>query len=92
MDHTEKLILKPLTNINKPEQESANAPINIPRQPHIDETDKRIAKILAYNARTPFKQIAQQVGISTKNVIQRYERLKGSLLTLSTITVNLKKL
>ncbi len=58
----------------------------------IDETDRRIASILAENARMPFKKIGQQVGISTKNVIQRYRRLKGSLLTLSTITIDLTKL
>jgi len=57
----------------------------------IDATDRRIAKILTWNARTPFKKIAEQLNVSTKSVIQRYSKLRGSLLTLSTVTVDLRK-
>jgi DNA-binding Lrp family transcriptional regulator len=58
----------------------------------MDEIDRKIAKILSQHSRTTFRKIAEQTGISTKNVIQRYRRLRGNVLTLSTITVNLKKL
>lgn len=57
----------------------------------MDETDLKIAKILANNARMPFSQIAEQLGISTKKVINRYKKMKG-LLIHSTITINLEKL
>jgi Lrp/AsnC family transcriptional regulator for asnA, asnC and gidA len=58
----------------------------------IDKTDRQIAKILSQNARTPFKKIAEKLNISTYSVIHRYNRLRGKLLALSTITVDLKKL
>jgi DNA-binding Lrp family transcriptional regulator len=51
-----------------------------------------IAKILSQNSRAQFKKIAEQLNISTKTVINRYKRLRGHVLTLSTITVDLKKL
>ena len=61
--------------------------------PHkIDESDRKIALILSQNSRTPFKKIAKDLGLTTKKVVQKYDRLKGKLLTLSTITVDLKKL
>ena len=62
------------------------------KQIKLDETDRQIAKKLTRNARTPFKRIAEDLGISTKSVIQRYQKLRGNLLTMSTITVDLKKL
>jgi DNA-binding Lrp family transcriptional regulator len=58
----------------------------------IDEIDRKIAKILSEKSRTPFKKIAEQLDISTKTVIQRYKKLRGNLLTLSTITLDLNKL
>jgi Lrp/AsnC family transcriptional regulator, regulator for asnA, asnC and gidA len=58
----------------------------------IDEKDRRIVKALTENSRLPFRRIAGQLGISTKNVIQRYNRLRGTVLTRSTITVDLNKL
>ena len=58
----------------------------------MDQIDRQIAKTLSLNARTPFERIAEQLGISTKNVIQRYKKLKGHVLTMSTITVDLRKL
>ncbi len=58
----------------------------------IDELDKKIAKILSENSRTPFKKIAERLNISTKTAIQRYKKLRQNLLTLSTITVDLNKL
>ncbi len=58
----------------------------------LDEIDRKIAKILSQRSRTTFRKIAEQTGISTKNVIQRYRRLRGPVLTQSTITVDLRKL
>jgi Lrp/AsnC family transcriptional regulator, regulator for asnA, asnC and gidA len=58
----------------------------------IDEKDRYIARALSENSRLPFRRIAAQLGISTKNVIQRYNRLRGTVLTRSTITVDLGKL
>jgi DNA-binding Lrp family transcriptional regulator len=85
--HPENLVIKPFEG-------------KIDYTPHVvkqtqiemDETDREIAKILVHQARIPFRKVAQQLGISTKNVIERYKKLKGSLFTLSTITVDLKKL
>jgi DNA-binding Lrp family transcriptional regulator len=58
----------------------------------MDALDRKIAKIISQHSRTTFRKIAEQTGISTKNVIQRYKRLRGNVLTLSAVTVNLKKL
>lgn|GEM_PF-509182 len=58
----------------------------------IDQTDRKIAKILSDNSRIPFKSIAEQLDMSTKAVIQRYKKLRENLLTLSTISLNLTKL
>jgi len=58
----------------------------------MDETDRQIAKILSQKARTPFSNIARQLGISTKKVMQRYKKLRENVLTLSTIVVDLNKL
>lgn len=58
----------------------------------IDETDRKIAAIVANKARTPFRQIADELDISTKTVIQRYKRLRENLLPRSTITLDLNKL
>jgi Lrp/AsnC family transcriptional regulator, regulator for asnA, asnC and gidA len=62
------------------------------KKAEIDETDRQIARILTQTSRIPFTKIAQELNISTKNVIQRYNKLKGNVLTLSTISVDLKKL
>jgi len=91
MDHNENLIIKPLPQDepilpSKPAQTFSNEEITL------DQKDRQIARILTGNARIPFKKIAEQLGISTKNVIQRYKRLQGNLLPLSTVTVDLSKL
>jgi DNA-binding Lrp family transcriptional regulator len=57
-----------------------------------DEIDRQIAIIVAKKSRTPFRQIGEQIGISTKTVIQRYKKLRKSLLPTSTIRLNLSKL
>jgi len=91
LDHPENLVLTPSSI--KTEKESHPKPntANIEKA-KIGETDWQIAKILSQNARIPFTKIAQELNISTKNVIQRYNKLRGTVLSSSTITVNLKKL
>jgi len=58
----------------------------------LDETDLEIAKILANDARISFRKIAAQLGISTKKVIKRYEKMRKDLLPNSSITLDLEKL
>lgn len=74
-----KLQRPPLTNIDQ-------APIEL------DEIDRKIAVIVSTKARTPFRHIAEQIGVSTKTVIQRYKRLREKLLVRSTITIDMNKL
>jgi len=87
MDHTENLVIKPL------KQAKIFKPLEINRhEEKLDETDRQIAAIFSRNARTPFRAVAKQLGISPKNVIQRYNRLKGKVLTKATISVSLDKI
>jgi len=58
----------------------------------MDKIDLEIARILSKNARTPFRQIAQQLQISPQMVIRRYEKLKKAVFSYSSVTVNLEKL
>ncbi len=58
----------------------------------LDETDRKIATILSQKSRTPFRQIAEQLNISTKTVIQRYRKLRENVLVRSTVTLDLNKL
>jgi DNA-binding Lrp family transcriptional regulator len=57
-----------------------------------DEIDIKIATILSKHSRIPFRQIAQELDLSTKTIIQRYNKLRLNLLTRSTITLDLSKL
>ena len=92
IDHPETLMLNSFKTSQKPQAISKKSSEGSVPTAEIDKIDKQIAKILAENARTPFSEIAKRLNISTKNVIQRYQRLRGDLLTLSAITVDLKKL
>lgn len=91
VDYSENLVLTPSINKNDKELHSKSNAINLGKA-KIDETDRQIAKILSHNSRTPFTRIAEKLDISTKTVIQRYNKLRGAVLTLSTITVSLEKL
>ncbi len=91
MDHSENLIIKPLSQ-DEPILPSKPAKIVNNEEIELDQKDRQIARILTSNARIPFKKIAEELGISTKNVIQRYKRLQGNLLTLSSVTVDLNQL
>jgi DNA-binding Lrp family transcriptional regulator len=100
IEYPENLVINPFNTNNK------HNPVNTeqkfaPRIPanntektpiQLDEKDRKIAIILSQNSRTPFRKIAEQLNISTKNVIQRYKKLRGNVLTLATITVDLNKL
>lgn len=90
IDHPENLLINSSTE-NQPQPilhnySSTKNPIVL------DEIDRKIAKILSQRSRATFRKIAEQTGISTKNVIQRYRKLRGTVLMQSTITVDLKKL
>jgi Lrp/AsnC family transcriptional regulator for asnA, asnC and gidA len=86
-EHPENLIIKPFSG------KIEHTPITVKqKEAQMDEIDRKIAKILSQKARTPFRKIAEHLGISTKNVIERYKKLRGNVLTLSTITVDLNKL
>jgi len=89
IDHPENLIIESFKTTKKQKKNSQTA---AKTEIELDETDLKIAKILTNNARTPFRRIAKQLGVSTKKVIQRYRKLRGSLLTLSTVTIDLQKL
>jgi DNA-binding Lrp family transcriptional regulator len=91
-DHPENLVIN-FNNGSEKRQSTIQPAVAATKLPvEMDALDRKIAKILAQHSRTTFRKIAEQTGISTKNVIQRYRRLRGSVLTLSTVTVNLKKL
>jgi Lrp/AsnC family transcriptional regulator for asnA, asnC and gidA len=92
VEHVENLVIKPLTNNREQKTTLRPNSSKLLEEAKIDETDRKIAIMLSQNGRMPFSAIAEQLGISTKNVIQRYQRLKGKVLTHATITVNLQKL
>jgi len=100
IEYPENLVINPFNTNNKqkPNNNEHNpyqrnfANNTEKKQVKLDETDRKIAVILSQNSRTPFRKIAQKLGISTKNVIQRYNRLRENVLTRSTITVDLNKL
>lgn len=90
LEYPQNLVIKPLDRENDPP--NGQKPACNLGEIEFDETDKKIAKILSENSRTPFKTIAAQLNISAKTVIQRYRKLRENLLPLSTITVDLNKL
>ncbi len=93
LEYSQNLIIKPLNRENERKNNNTHALTNHDLTPlEIDEIDRKIAKILSENSRTPFKKIAKELDISSKTVIQRYKKLRENLLTLSTITLDLNKL
>jgi Lrp/AsnC family transcriptional regulator for asnA, asnC and gidA len=93
MDHPENLEIKPIESKQQGKKIIRQHPAAISNeQKEIDEIDRQIAEILVHNSRTSFRKIAEKLKISTKKVIQRYKKLKGNMLTLSAITLDLKKL
>lgn len=91
IDHAENLVINPLTDRDEKLFAPQHTPISS-EQVELDDTDWQIAKTLSSNSRVPFTEIAKRLNVSPKNVIQRYKKLRNNVLTLSTITVDLKKL
>ena len=89
LDYPENLILRNMSSKIK----YAGRPIaaNL-KNVELDEPDIKIAKILIQKSRTPFIKIAEDLNISTKKVIERYNKLKKTILTTSTITLNLERI
>lgn len=85
------LIIKPLPHSGIKHQRPTLTNID-QKMVQLDEIDRKIAIIVATKARTPFRHIAEELGISTKTVIQRYKKLREKLFVRSTVTVNLNKL
>lgn len=60
---------------------------------NIGEVDRKILQIITQNARTPFKDVAEQVGISRAAVHQRVQKMfDNGVITGSGYTVNPKAL
>ncbi|PVX23693.1 MAG: hypothetical protein CW691_09915 [Candidatus Bathyarchaeum sp.] len=91
MDHPENLVIKPLEHTSRPEDIS-NPIEEETKKIKLDEKDVQIAKILMNDARTPFSVIGKKLKIPTQTVIRKYNRLRKSVLTMSTITVDMRKL
>jgi Lrp/AsnC family transcriptional regulator for asnA, asnC and gidA len=91
LDYPENLVLTPSNNSISEEPSPIRNTASLEKA-KIDNTDRQIARVLSQNSRTPFSRIAKDLNISTKKVIQRYNKLRGTVLSSSTITVNLKKL
>lgn len=86
------LIIKPLKRDNYQKIERSEL-TDLDQKPiEVDQIDRMIALILCRKSRTPFRKIVKQLDISTKTVIQRYKKLRETLFTLSTITLDLNKL
>ncbi len=93
VEFPQNLIIKPLKLEQGDKNNHRPALTNFDQPPlEIDETDRKIALTLCRKSRTPFRKIAEQLDLSTKTVIQRYKKLRKNLLTLSTVTLDLKKL
>ncbi len=93
VEFPQNLVIKPLKNHTPPKISQRPPQVtNDEMHVQIDEIDRKIAIIVSEKSRTPFRRIAEQLGISTKNVIQRYKRLRETVLTRSTITIDLNKL
>jgi DNA-binding Lrp family transcriptional regulator len=108
MDHPENLTIEPLdesprTKDNLSEKKKEAKPTtshsldgkvgkNNLEADKLDDIDMGIIEILSENASMSFRKIAKKVGVSTQSVIKRYKQMEKSVLTFSSITVNLKKL
>jgi DNA-binding Lrp family transcriptional regulator len=58
----------------------------------VDKKDIEIVNRLIKNGRTPFRTIAQEIGISTDTVSKRYQKLKEKRLIRTCIQINPQKL
>ncbi len=93
LEFPQNLVIKPAVQESNPHSDRKFTLTNLDQPSiQIDQTDRKIAKILSENSRMPFKAVADQLGMSTKAIIQRYKKLRGNLLPLSTVTLDLRKL
>jgi Lrp/AsnC family leucine-responsive transcriptional regulator len=107
IDHPENLVIRPSKTTNSrgvsKKATCSDLPLKMMRAQgksserlfkwgRLDRIDRQIVKILSENSRTPFRKIAPQVGVSTTAVIDRYRKLRGTVFTHSTITVDMRKL
>lgn len=60
--------------------------------PRFDKIDRAIIGTLSIDVRTPFSAIAKKLGVSTKTVIRRCNKIKKEWEWYSTLSLNLKKL
>lgn len=91
MDHPENLKIDSLESTRREKNTHPSTAIN-GEQTEIADIDRQIARILIRDSRTSFRKIGKQLNISTKKVIQRYNKLRKNVLTFSTVTLDLKKL
>ncbi|NLF89447.1 AsnC family transcriptional regulator [Candidatus Bathyarchaeota archaeon] len=90
IDYTRNLVIKPTKGrIKQLKRKTSLKTFN--QKTQLDTLDKHILQILMQNSRTAFSQIARETDTSTINVIRRYKALRGNVLTISSITVDLRK-
>ena len=59
----------------------------------MDNLNLQIIKELKIDARKPFKQIAEKIGVSTQTVIKRYNKMKETgVIQFCSISINLEKI
>ncbi len=59
----------------------------------MDKIDESILKEITKNAQTPFLKVADKLGISSKTVKERYEKMKkNGIILRQTITLDLSKI
>lgn len=80
MNNQFELCLKPSTNTHLIER------------PKIDDLDLKIVEILVKDGRTPFNEIAQNIGVSTDTVLKRYHKLKDNCAIKVSIQINPNKI
>jgi Lrp/AsnC family transcriptional regulator, regulator for asnA, asnC and gidA len=90
IDHGENIVIQPTKGQYEPTTKQRNQLTTQDQVADLDDVDKQILKILTRESRTPFSTIAEQIGVSTVNVIQRYKKLRENVLTLSSVTVDLR--
>lgn len=106
IDHPENLVIKPLDELRHISEDLSENNKHAVIQSHpvkveknvldesndLDDIDMAIIKIVSENASISFRKIAKKVGISTQLAIKRYKRMNKTVLPLSAITVDLRKL
>jgi DNA-binding Lrp family transcriptional regulator len=92
MDHNENLIIKPAPIIDQDSILLKSIPPISNNEIILDEKDRQIAKILSPIHGYPLRKLQNIWAFLLKTPIQRFKKLEGNLLGLSTITLDLTKL